>query len=246
VLKDRSATEAAKMKTHKQHRLLIAGLLIFCAQGAAAAAPEPAHCGDYMNDRAALKKAPQAARRLSAHVLTVKYEGGIKRFVDEPPYQAAFGGAHWYYCGHVPALQAHLIGKNDEDVFSGVLMLSESGKLVDAGTTVYPSPDGKWFLAERQVSGEDGSEWLVAERSGKALWDGYAGVLESVAATPGTEAVPYVVTTFEQPHWTDDGLLHAKAVCTAPPQAVGIATFVSEHGTWRWKSDLQCSAASMP
>lgn len=232
---------AYKLKTQLHLRFLLTSLLLCCGSGTAIAASDPLTCGDYMNDSAILKMAPQAAKRLSPHVLTVNYQKGVKRFVDQPPYQEAFAGAHWYYCAYVPALRAHLIGKNEDDLFSGVLLLFDTGQLVKAGQSVYPSPDGKWFLAERQVNGEDGSEWLVAERSGKVLWDGYAGVLRMVTETPGSKPVAHVAMSFEQPHWTEDGVLQATAVCSSPPEAKGIASFVSDRGIWKWQTNLQCS-----
>jgi hypothetical protein len=240
----RADARAHQLITQRPLRFLISSFLLCLGHAAAIAAPASLTCGDYMDDRAALELAPMGAKRLNAHVLTVNYQGGVKRFVDQPPYQEAFAGAHWYYCGYLPELRAHLIGKNEEDLFSGVLLLDDTGQLVNAGQSVHPSPDGKRFLAERQQNGEDGSEWLVAERSGKSLWDGYAGVLRMQVEKPGTEPVAYVVTSFEQPRWAEDGVLRAKAVCTDAPQAEGVATLVSDQGKWRWQTDLQCRPAA--
>jgi len=224
------------------HLRVLSISLLLLAASVATAAPEPATCGDYMNDAAALQTAPHGAGRPTRHVLTVTHQRGVKRFADEPPFQEAFGGAHWYYCAYVPALRAHLIGKNDGDLFSGVLLLDDTGELVDAGQSVYPSPDGELFLAERQASGEDGSRWRVATRSGATRWDGYAGVLTMVTETPGQPPVAYVVTTFDQPHWTERGVLQANAICVSAPQSSEGATLVSVHGTWQWQMNLTCEA----
>lgn len=197
-------------------------------------------CGDGKNEATALKTAPQGATRASPHVLTVKYQGGAKRFEDQPPYQEAFGGAHWYYCGYVPALRAHLVGKNENALFSGVLLLDDTGQLVDAGQSIYPSPDGKSFLAIRQEQGKEDSLWLVAERSGKTLWDGYAALFRMVIEKPGRKPVEQVDTWYKDPFWTDGGVLQATAVCN-PPGTEGIASLVSDGGTWRWQTNLRCT-----
>ena len=221
--------------------LSIASLLLCAAPAIVMAAPEQLECGDYMNDAAALKTAPHGAKRSSPRLLTVNYQGGTKRFTDQPPYQEAFAGAHWYYCGYVPALRAHLIGKNEDSLFSGVLLLDDTGQLIDAGQRVYPSPDGTWFLAERQESGEDGSRWRVAERSGKTRWDGYAGILRQVTEKPGSAPVDYVTASFENPHWTGSGL-QATVVC-GDQQVNGVASFVSVGGKWQWQADRECKPA---
>jgi hypothetical protein len=193
-----------------------------------------------MKDRAPVKTAPHGAQRLSPHLLTVNYQGGVKRFEDQPPYQEAFGGVHWYYCGYIPALRAHLIGRNEKNFFSGVLLLDDSGQLVNAGQTVHPSPDGKSFLAERQQNNEQDSQWLVAERSGKTFWDGFAAVYRMVREKPGGKPVEQVATWYKLPYWTEGGALRATAVCN-PPEAEGVANFVLLDGTWRWQTDLRCT-----
>jgi len=221
--------------------LSIASLALCAAPAIVMAAPGQVECGDYMNDAAAVSTAPHGATRSSPLLLTVNYQGGTKRFADQPPYQEAFAGVHWYYCGYVPALRAHLIGKNENSLFSGVLLLDDTGQLIDAGQRVYPSPDGTWFLAERQESGEDGSRWRVADRSGKTRWDGYAGILSQKTETPGSAPVDYVTASFESPQWTG-GILQARLVC-GDPQANGVASFVLADGKWRWQTDRDCKPA---
>ena len=219
----------------------VASLLLCAAPAVVMAAPEQVECGDYMNDTAAVKTAPHGATRSSPRLLTVNYQGGTKRFADEAPYQEAFAGVHWYYCGYVPALRAHLIGKNENSLFSGVLLLDDTGQLIDAGQRVYPSPDGTLFLAERQESGEDGSRWRVAERAGKTRWDGYAGILRQVTETAGSAPVDYVTASFENPQWAG-GVLQTKVVCS-DAQVSGVARFVLADGKWRWQTDKDCKPA---
>lgn len=216
-------------------------LLLCAAPVIAMAAPEQVECGDYSDDAAVVKTAPHGATRSSPRLLTVNYQGGTKRFADQPPYEEALAGAHWYYCGYVPGLRAHLIGKNENSLFSGVLLLDDTGQLINAGQHVYPSPDGTWFLAERQEDGEDGSRWLVADRSGKTRWDGYAGILTQKTETPGGEPVDYATASFEDPHWTG-GVLQAKVVC-GDQQVNGVARFVLAGGKWRWQTDRECKPA---
>jgi hypothetical protein len=225
------------MKTLTLSRMVFAALVSIAAD--AAAASDAVQCGDYMDDAAALKTAPRDAQRHGPHVLTVTHQAGVKRFANRPPYQEAFGGAHWYYCGFVPALRAHLVGKNEEDLFSGVLLLDDTGEMVDAGQSVLPSVDGEMFQAERQVSGEDGSRWRVATRSGTTLWDGYAGVLRTVTEQPGGPLVEHIVMSFETPSW-NGRMLKASAVCANAPQTKGVATFSLDGGRWEWRTSLTC------
>ena len=91
--------------------------------------------------------APEGAKRTSPHDLAVNYKG-VRRFIDKRPYRVALDGFHWSYCGYLPAMDAHVIGMEDGSLFSGKLLLDRSGRVLDGGQTVYPSPDGKLFLAE--------------------------------------------------------------------------------------------------
>lgn len=107
-----------------------------------------------------------------------------------------------------------MIEMNKEGLFSGKLLLNDSGLLLDAGHSVYPSPDGKRFLAIRQEDGMDGELWLVSDLTGTELWSGYAGVTAMVKSSASTVAAYETVeATYEDPHWSRDGVLQARVVC---------------------------------
>ena len=48
-----------------------------------------------------------------------------------------------------------------DSLFSGKLLFDSTGQLLDAGRSVYMSPDGKRFLAVEQEDGMDGELWAV-------------------------------------------------------------------------------------
>jgi hypothetical protein len=208
------------------------------ARAAAAAADRSVSCDLQSNnsyealERRALKTAPRGARRVSAHELTVNVVSGVRQFVDRKPYREGLSGFHWLYCGYLPSLQAHLIGVFDEDRFSGKLLFDRSGQAVDAGRTVYPSPNGKLFLAANQTNGKALEDWVLEDLSGRKLWAGPSGQ---------TNAGDAILVQYENPRWISDGAIRVKATCNDGGRAKGEATLAREGGSWRWRSKLQCN-----
>jgi hypothetical protein len=180
-------------------------------------------------ERRALKTALRGAFRVSAHDLTVNVRSGVSRFVDRKPYRRELSGFHWLYCGYLPSLQAHLIGVFDEDLFSGKLLLDQTGQAIDAGRAVYPSPGGKLFLAANQTDGKSLEDWVLSDLSGRRLWAGPSGVTKNDA----------VLVEYANPRWTSDSAIRVTARC-ADGSGKDAATLVREGRTWRWKSDLRC------
>ncbi len=172
--------------------------------------------------------APEGARRPSTHTLAVNYKGGVHRFIDKKPYREELDGFHWSYCGYLPGLGAHLIGEEDGSLFTGKLLLDRSGRVLDGGQTVYPSPDGKLFLAESQVDGEYLSHWVLSDLQGRRLWAGVSGV----TGNPDVE--------YGDPVWIANDALRAPATCNDKSGRKGEATLVREGKSWLWKSDLRC------
>jgi hypothetical protein len=188
-------------------------------------------------ERAALKQAPKGARRVSKHVLEVPLESGRKQFVDKPPHDdgGEMGGVHWRYCGYDAQARAHLIEMIDESSYSGDLLLEQTGKLLHAGHTVLFSPSKGEFLAIKQEAGVDGEDWAVYDTTGKTIWKGYAG------ATANVEGADMVISTFERPRWTKQGVLTAQFVC-ASSKIRGVITLArSSSGKWRWRGHGKCS-----
>jgi hypothetical protein len=179
-------------------------------------------------ERQRLRTAPHGARRVSAHALVVNTRSGRRRFADPKPYLEELDRIHWSYCGYVAALHAHLVGLENGSLFTGKLLLEPSGRKLEAGATVLPSPDGKLFLAGSQTNGEYLGRWTLSDLSGRQLWVGVSGVTGS----PDIE--------FGDPVWIANDVLRAPATCNDRRRKAGEATLAREGTTWRWKVDLAC------
>jgi hypothetical protein len=167
-------------------------------------------CENQKMEQATLKQAPMGARRLGTHVLEVTSKKELQRFVDKPPHdEGRMSGVHWRYCGYDAQAKAHLIEKMDEGLYSGDLLMDETGKLMRAGHTVVFGPNREEFLAVEQDGGVDGENWAVYETTGKTMWKGYAGTISKV------DGIYTVVSTFERPQWTKQGELTANFVCAS-------------------------------
>ena len=189
---------------------------------------------DDADERRALRGAPEGASRASAHVLVVNTGSGPRRFEDERPEAVELDRFHWSYCGYVAALHAHLIGMEDGSLFSGKLLLDHSGRMLEAGATVYPSPDGKLFLAASQDDGDALEQWVISDLSGHRLWAGESGI------TKIENKIQVVGLEFEAPRWVSDDALSVTATCGDRVGTKGRATLVREGAFWRWKTDLRC------
>jgi hypothetical protein len=199
-------------------------------------------CNSDTDETSLMREAPREVMRLSGkHTLVVHYKAGSKRFVDAPPYDEELSGLHWHYCAFVPALKAHLIGMSKDDLFSGKLLLDDSGRVLDAGHTVYPSPDGKKFLAVEQEDGMDGELWTVYDLSGRKLWSGYAGttILQRPKGKLDTQPYESIESSYESPRWDAQGQLQAEQVC-ASGNLKGVITLQLKEGAWSWVSGVHC------
>jgi hypothetical protein len=169
-------------------------------------------------------------------VLEITTKNGKRRFVDKPPHdEGGMSGKHWRYCGYDAQANAHLIGNTDSGLFSGDLLLEQTGKLLHAGHTVLFSPKEKEFLAIEQDGGVDGANWTIYDTRGITIWKGYAGTIAKVGG------IETVVSTFEHPKWTSQGNLTASFVC-ATSEMHGVVTLArSPSGGWRWRGHGKCS-----
>jgi hypothetical protein len=218
-------------------RALVCALLVFVRATVLAEDSQPVlSCETQKVERAALRKAPSGARRMGTHVLEVISKKGPQRFIDKPPHdEGGMSGVHWRYCGYDAQAKAHLIEMTDEGLFSGDLLLEETGKLVRAGHTVVFAPNGKEFLAVEQEDGVDGENWTVYDTTGKTMWKGYAGTTAKV------NGIDTVVSTFERPQWTNQGELTAHFVC-ASSKVHGVVTLTrSPSGNRSWSGHGKCS-----
>jgi hypothetical protein len=215
-------------------RALIGALFCFVGSaGLAAESQSSLSCENQKVESIALKQAPKGARRVSMHVLEVTSQKGPRRFVDKPPYDEP-GGVTWRYCGYDALAKAHLIEMNDASVYSGDLLWDGTGKLLRAGHTVLFSPDRQTFLAIEQEGGMDGEDWTVYDISGKPIWKGYAGTVAKV------DGIDHVASTFIDPHWTQQGTLTARFMCTSV-KTHGVVTLVrAPSGHWSWRGHGKC------
>lgn len=197
---------------------------------AAQAAAEPSgvlSCESGRTERDALKRTPAKVKRPAKHVLVVVTAKGPQRFVDKPPYDEPLSGVSWQYCGYDNQAKAHLIGKIDEDIFTGVLLFDETGATLPAGETVWFAPNRQAFLAAVQPNGLDGQNWSVAGIDGKPIWQGYAGM-------PGKERGQFL-SQFTAPQWSARGELRTAYACAGPSGKEGVARLIrSADGKWGW------------
>ena len=161
-----------------------------------------------VDERAAMKQAPNGAQRIGKHTLEINYKKGSKRFVDNPPHNEYFG-LHWRYCGYDSQTKVHLIGMDIEDLFSGQILFEDTGKLLRAGHTILFSPNRENFLAIEQPDGMYTELWSVYDISGKTIWTSQAGTMKQNHNIDSG----LVESTFEDPRWNPQGELTARVVC---------------------------------
>lgn len=219
-----------------EHALVCASFAAFSLPVAAKQSQPILSCEIVKAERAALKQAPKGVRRVSNHVLEIRSKTGPQRFVDKPSHnKGEIGGVHWRYCGYDAKAKAHLIELNDESLYSGDLLLAETGQRVRTGHTVLFSPNMKEFLAIEQEAGVDGENWTVQDMTGNVVWKGYAGTVAN-----NVDGVEMVVSTFDRPRWTGQGELTARFVCTSS-NVHGTMTLVrSPSGRWSWNGHAKC------
>lgn len=181
-----------------------------------------------------LRGAPHGARRVDAHRLRVRLARGSADFVDQGG-DEPLDGLKWHYCGYLPSVGFHLIGRMEMDVFGGVLLADADGQRLAGGHTVLFSPDGKYYLAIEQHDGKFLADWSVHDRHGALQWQGDSGLLN-----PAERAL--VGAVFESPRWTDRDELLVSVSCDGkgPPQA---GRLVRDGAAWHWRFDAACATA---
>lgn len=190
--------------------------------------------GNSFNEKKMLLQAPNGAKRISRHVLEVKFATGVKRFTDKSPHEE-LSGEHWIYCGYNENAGMHLIGVQIEGLFSGKLLLEKTGQILDAGHTIILSPDRQLFFSIEQQDGMDGENWALYDTKGKKLWGGYAGVLDRL---PGN-GYDSVCAQFENPHFSSNMTVEAQLSCEScsPGRSV---TLQRSNGEWMWDPLVRC------
>lgn len=172
-----------------------------------------------------LQKAPHSAIREDKHTLEVQWQHGKRIFRDRPPFDEPLDGIEWAYCGYNPQLKLHLIGEQNVDVFTGVLLNDSTGAVLQAGETVVFSPDRLLYLAYEQPDGQDGPTIKLYDRNGALLWKGYDGLLSPEGIS--------VVADFQTIRWDMDNQLLAEYTLSGALHRMILTR--GHDGKWRWQ-----------
>ena len=180
-----------------------------------------------------IAKFPGKAKRLAEHVLVVSTAYTKLIFKDKPPYDENFPTLRWEYCTYSSVQKMHLLIKDQDTDFSGILVDDVTGKQLPAGQDVIFSNDGQMYAAFVQPDGLDGRELYVYKRDGTQLWQGY----DFIEGKPG-----YILATFDEHylHWNQHNQLQGMAMCS-PDKKFGLVTLTKqENGNWAWLPEVHC------
>jgi hypothetical protein len=168
----------------------------------------------------------------------VPWSKGVRAFADSGTVEGEMSGVAYQYCGFAHGY--HLIRKNEEALFTGVLLDTLTGSVLPAGHTVIFAPDTTRYFAAQQPDGLDGEEWLLYTRGGARIWKGLSG-LEARSATGNWT---YFIATFEQPRWSTAGDLQATLRCANDTTKTAVVTLRSTRGRYRWMPGIVCPSVS--
>jgi hypothetical protein len=174
-----------------------------------------------------IRGTPHTAIRFDRHTLKVRWQGGEHVFRDRPPFDEPLDGIEWVYCGYNPQIKMHLIGEQNVDVFTGVLLNDLTGALLQAGETVVFSPDERLYLAYEQPDGQDGPTIKTFTRTGSLLWKGYDGLLSADGKN--------VIADFDRVWWSGNDYLIAEYAVSGRVQKLILVT--SGTRKWVWKEN---------
>jgi hypothetical protein len=180
-----------------------------------------------------IAKSPTKAKRLASHILRVNTAHTHLIFKDKPPYDDGFPTLRWEYCGYNSALKMHLVHKDEDTVFSGVLIDDITAKQIPAGQDVLFSDDEQLYAAFVQPDGLDGRELSIYTRDGIVLWHGY----DFIEAQKD-----HILATFDEGylHWNKKNQLQGVAVCVTGKK-FGLVTLTDQgDGEWTWLPNVHC------
>ena len=184
---------------------------------------------------ATLKAAPPGVRRTSKNELRVGWKAGTRIFRDSGYVDGYLGGIDYRYCGYDPVSGFHLISKQDNDVFGGVLLDQATGRVLPAGTRVAFSPDLSQYFAASQLDGLDGENWHLYSISRGRLWKGLSGI----TARDHKLDYEYFVAELSNPHWSAQNQLQATLTCADKSRSATVT--LSRRGTtFVWLPALAC------
>ena len=180
-----------------------------------------------------LTQAPGHAKRVSEHVLEVRYASGVKRFTDKPPFED--WDIRWMYCGYDKINQIHLIGKNNGELFTGLILFEKSGNIIQAGFEILVAPNKSMYLAIEQTDGKECEDWSLYEKNGHKLWSGNACIAQRL---PGANYGD-IVAEFVDPNWTAQSVLVAFTQCSDMTKK-GPIYLKMQSKKWAWAPVPKC------
>ncbi len=180
-----------------------------------------------------IAKFPSKAKRLTSQVLQVNTAHTKLIFKDKPPDDDGFPTLRWQYCGYNVALKMHLVRKDADAIFSGVLVDDTTAKQMPAGQDVIFTDDAKLYAAFVQPDGLDGRELYIYKRDGTLLWQGYDFI-------EGEK--DHILAYFDENylHWNKKSQLQGMAMCFTNKK-FGLVTLTEQgNGHWAWLPKVQC------
>ena len=141
--------------------------------------------------------------------IKIDWQGGSTNLMDDPNDDHPLVGTYYEYCDYYPEVKLHHITMAVDDVFTGILLSDETGKVLDAGQVVLFDSTYSRYFTSRQPNGLDGEEWLLYSIDGKQLWQGYSGV----SAIDEKTGVTYFETILFAPWFDMQGDLNARGAC---------------------------------
>lgn len=176
-------------------------------------------------ESARLKQAPHGTRRVDGHAIEVGWSGGKLMLKDKQPYDDP-DSVRWTYCGYNEVLKVHMVLKDGEAVFSGVLVDDRNGAILPGGQKLLFSKKAEYYLAYYQDDGRDGKTLKLYQRDGTLLWKGFDGLLTSDGK--------YQVAYFEKMQWDDQDRPQAIAHDIKSGNVQTVTLTQSSSGKWNW------------
>lgn len=189
-------------------------------------------------EAAAMQQAPMGARRSSRSILRVNWSNGSREFADSKNHDGNLLGTGFRYCGYNAVTQFHLIGKVEDEVFSGFLLDERNGRMLPAGMFVAFSLDRSSYFASTQSNGMDGEEWYVYTTDGHRDWMGSSNIV-SMDPLVGVEMI---TGSLSSPHWSESGELQAMQQCFTGDRAKTLVTLKKSGSRYAWVPDIACQA----
>lgn len=180
------------------------------------------------------KLAPDIAARSAPHVLQIKTKSKTLTFTDKPPYDEQLDGLRYYFCDRKDGLVLVKVDNNlDRNVFTGVLINEDSGKITQAGQDVIFSPDKRAYFATEQPDGLDGSVWKIYSADGKLSWSGYSFIPEAANDN-------LIYAFLDNQRWTGTGEFIAEASCLHDTNVKWGVKLTKINGKWNWHPKKKC------